>query len=81
MSGNESEMKWISQGDPDRLVAFVREKMSATSAPLQIFSPQATAQGASEIPDQIKKLSELRDSGILSEAEFTSKKHELLSRM
>jgi hypothetical protein len=81
MSGNESEMKWISQGDPDRLVALVREKMSSTSAPLQIGSPATTSQGGSDIPDQIKKLSELRDSGILSEAEFTAKKQELLSRM
>ena len=65
MSGNESEMKWISQGDPDGLVALVRDKMSASSAHLQMKSPQGTAQGSSDIPDQIKKLSELRDSGIL----------------
>ena len=33
------------------------------------------------IPDQIKKLSELKDLGILSEEEFTSKKQELLNKM
>lgn len=33
------------------------------------------------IPDQIKKLAELRDSGILTEQEFTSKKTELLKRL
>lgn len=81
MSGNESEMKWINQGDPDGLVALVRDKMSRASARLQIEPPQPTAQESIDIPDQIKKLSELRDSGILSEAEFTSKKQELLSRM
>jgi hypothetical protein len=35
----------------------------------------------SSIPDQIKKLAELRDSGILTEQEFVSKKTELLKRM
>lgn len=33
------------------------------------------------IPDQIKKLAELRDNGILTEAEFQKKKAELLSRL
>ena len=33
------------------------------------------------IPEQIKKLSDLKDSGILTVEEFESKKAELLSRM
>lgn len=40
------------------------------------------AQGAGEsIPDQIAKLSALRDQGVLTEAEFQTKKAELLGRM
>jgi hypothetical protein len=34
-----------------------------------------------DIPDQIRKLGELRDVGLLSEAEFESKKAELLGRL
>ncbi len=34
-----------------------------------------------DIPDQIRKISELRDKGILTEEEFTSKKQELLMKM
>ncbi|WP_238906617.1 SHOCT domain-containing protein [Clostridium sp. YIM B02506] len=34
-----------------------------------------------DIPEQIKKLADLRDVGILSEQEFTQKKKELLERM
>lgn len=34
-----------------------------------------------DIPDQIRKLAELRDSGIISSDEFKAKKTELLSRM
>jgi hypothetical protein len=33
------------------------------------------------IPDQIRKLGELRDAGVLSEDEFTAKKRELLARL
>jgi hypothetical protein len=33
------------------------------------------------IPEQIKKIAELRDMGILSPEEFEAKKKELLSRM
>jgi hypothetical protein len=40
----------------------------------------ATPVGPS-VPDQIRQLAELRDSGILTEAEFQAKKAELLSRM
>jgi Short C-terminal domain len=36
---------------------------------------------ASDIPDQIRKLSALRDAGIVSEEEFQSKKQELLLRI
>ena len=45
-------------------------------------NPQkSTAGGTETIPDQIKKLSELKDSGILSDEEFQQKKKELLARM
>lgn len=36
---------------------------------------------SSDIPDQIEKLSALKDKGIISEEEFQSKKTELLSRL
>lgn len=38
-------------------------------------------QGAPSVPDQIAALAGLRDSGVLSEAEFQTKKADLLSRM
>jgi hypothetical protein len=36
---------------------------------------------AESIPDQIKKLADLRDAGILSPEEFENKKKELLARL
>lgn len=43
--------------------------------------PQNRAQNSESIPDQIKKLAELKDQGILTEEEFTKKKTELLAKM
>ena len=34
-----------------------------------------------DIPDQIKKLSDLKDQGILTEEEFQKKKKDLLDKM
>jgi hypothetical protein len=41
----------------------------------------STSQKVNSIPEQIKKLAELRDAGILTDAEFQNKKTELLARM
>jgi hypothetical protein len=58
-----------------QVAAFIRERSRApaeTSAiPLQTV----------DIPDQLRKLAELRDQGIVSDAEFEVKKTELLQRM
>jgi hypothetical protein len=73
MSGNSVEMKMINDGDPDALVNYIRENMGETAAPA--LAP------AEDIPAQIQKLAALRDQGILTEEEFTSKKSELLAKM
>jgi len=50
----------------------LRDKPSATS-------PQSAV--VEDVPSQIKKLSELKDAGILTQDEFDQKKNELLARM
>lgn len=74
MSGNSAEMKMINDGDPDALVNYIRENMGETAA-----APAPAP--AEDIPAQIQKLAALRDQGILTEEEFTSKKAELLAKM
>ncbi|MEX1997644.1 MAG: PH domain-containing protein, partial [Candidatus Andersenbacteria bacterium] len=72
-SGNKVKMKWINDGDIQKFIQHVRAhigKKGGSSAP-----------AAPDIAEQIKKLSELKDKGILSEAEFTTKKTELLAKM
>ncbi|MFA7480493.1 MAG: tubulin-like doman-containing protein [Vulcanimicrobiota bacterium] len=52
-----------------------------TVAPSNPEPAQAAPTGGVSIPDQIKKLGQLRDDGILTEEEFETKKRELLDRM
>ena len=74
MSGNTAKMTMISQGDPDAFVAYIRENMGEKAA-----APAALA--ADDIPTQIQKLASLKDAGILTEEEFSTKKAELLAKM
>jgi hypothetical protein len=43
--------------------------------------PQQPQAAPTDVAEQIKKLGELRDQGLLTEQEFNSKKQELLARM
>ena len=50
-------------------------------AQLERLRNEASTAPAESITDQIKKLGELRDGGLLTEDEFNAKKAELLSRL
>ncbi|MEG3181865.1 SHOCT domain-containing protein [Sphingomonas sp. LT1P40] len=43
--------------------------------------PSSASPAADSIPDQLRKLGELRDIGVLTDAEFQAKKTELLARL
>jgi membrane protease subunit (stomatin/prohibitin family) len=55
-------------------VASSRSKKQAAQASAQ---PQAAATGATDI-EQLKQLAELKDQGILTQAEFDAKKKQIL---
>ncbi len=70
-SGNSLEMDWIPKDDnADDFVKAVKAQMPA-------YKP-STSQPVIDPADQIKKLAELRDAGILTEEEFSAKKKQLL---
>jgi len=55
---------------------------SMQPAPTQVAAPTPPQQPpVMDIPEQIEKLAKLKEKGILTEDEFQSKKHELLSRL
>jgi hypothetical protein len=44
-------------------------------------APAAPASPGANIPEQLKQLAELRDSGVITAQEFEAKKAQLLERM
>jgi uncharacterized membrane protein YdbT with pleckstrin-like domain len=44
-------------------------------------APAAAPPGAPSVPDQLERLAELRDKGVITQAEFEQKKAELLGRL
>ena len=75
---------FLAEVAPDRQKAAreIAVKINALGKQLQPAAP-ATSEAATngDIPDQIRKLTELRDQGILTEEEFEPKKTELLDRL
>lgn len=74
IKGAKEIFPYMNIPDLSLAVSLIREFMH-----LNKNRPVGTVQIS--IPDQIKKLAELRDSGILTEQEFTMKKTELLKRL
>jgi len=76
-SGNKVAMKWIDKKqDVSGFVATVRGRMKGGAG----AGDGAPAPAVAELDaaDQIRKLAELRDTGILTEEEFQTKKAQIL---
>lgn len=78
---------WLAGAARDSVVQFEKEhyeevqKLAAKIRELATLARQSGARGVPDIPDQLSKLAQLRDSGVLSEEEFTEQKRKLLSRL
>jgi|SRR5579859_495090 len=60
-----------------RVATFIRERVREANQPAAVtFTPPPI-----DIPDQLRKLAELKNQGILTEAEFEAKKTDLLARL
>jgi len=77
-SGNKAEIHSVNKADGKEMTDHLRNRLSAPKPSSAAHVPHGTAP---DIPDQIRKLGELRDSGVLTSEEFEAKKTELLSRM
>ena len=79
-SGSRVQMTGIKS--IDELVAFVTVVRSRIERkPTAATSEEPSSPGAPSLLEQIKQLGDLRDSGILTEEEFNTKKAELLNRL
>ena len=76
---NNDTIEFTSLGDKEQLNELhnlAEEMRGQTTQDKTSQSPKTD-----DIPGQIKKLSELKDAGILTESEFENKKKELLNKM
>ncbi len=84
-SGNKAEITNVNKSDGKAIVDQIRQRMSGS----KVSPASAAVVAAAPIPqapavdliDQLKRLGELRDAGVLTQEEFDSKKADLLSRM
>jgi hypothetical protein len=76
-SGNKAEIKQVNKDDGKEIVDLIRHRLSA---PTQAPAPAPT-QAAPDPIEQLKRLGELRDAGVVTDAEFEAKKADLLSRL
>lgn len=75
--------------DSDRGLKEARDSSTGQASPLPTeptssasdVEPKAESSSSLSIPEQIKALGELKDSGLLTDDEFQSKKQELLDRL
>ena len=74
-NGNQMCMTQINEGEVQKFIEHVKSKVEKTEQEI------THSESIEDIPDQIRKLAELKDYGILTEDEFESKKKELLARL
>jgi hypothetical protein len=75
-SGNKAHIKWIDKKqDVPGFVSTVRGRMKGGAG----NGAAAPAASEPDAADQIRKLAQLRDEGLLTEEEFQAKKTQLLS--
>jgi hypothetical protein len=82
-SGNKAEIKNVNKDGGKELTDHVRQRLSAPKPSTASTGGEQSALPSTpmDIPDQIRKLGELRDSGMVTPEEFEAKKAELLARM
>src|SRR5262245_21768123 len=78
-SGNKAEIKNINNSDGKEIADRIRHRLSSPSQVGHGPAPASPAQP--DVYDQLRKLGELRDAGVLTPQEFESKKADLLNRL
>lgn len=79
---NDDNSIFFSKGvtaDFERLKSLILEAIKASKTQYQSSPPAATA--AEDLTETLRKLSSLKDAGVISEEEFGAKKAEILARL
>ncbi|MGV0157170.1 PH domain-containing protein [Rhodococcus sp. GB-02] len=83
ISGRTAEIKQVAHGRSDVFIRAFKDVKAqhagaSASRSAEAFTTDSTS---ADVLDQIRKLAEMRELGILSDAEFNAKKAELLARL
>ncbi|MDJ0401324.1 PH domain-containing protein [Rhodococcus rhodochrous] len=81
ISGRSADIKQVAHGRAETFIQAFRKVKADLAAPSAPVPAVTHASAVPDIADQIKKLAELRDLGVVTEAEFEAKKADLLARM
>ena len=74
-SGDSANIQQVDKADVERIAQLIRDRMALSHQPATAAA--GSAPGAS-VADELAKLAQLRDSGVLSDEEFTAQKDKLL---
>ncbi len=81
-SGNEIEFKSFNKEDNEKLVSEIEKAQeNSGSSPTKPIASTEPEEPKEDVYEQLKKLGELKELGILNEQEFTEKKAILMSRI
>jgi hypothetical protein len=78
-SGDSADVQQVQKADVERISQTIRQRMALAHAPVSQapMPPQNVAVGPS-VADELRKLAQLRDAGVLSDEEFSAQKAKLL---
>lgn len=74
-SGNKVKMKWINKGEIQKFIDYIRENIGKKEA---AATNKVQTNNSNDEYDQIKKLAELKEEGLITEEEFNEKKRQIL---
>ncbi len=76
-SGNKVEMKWINKGEVQLFLNTVKSRISDVHGAREPASSRETVDPI----EQLRKLGELQEAGVITQVEFETKKKEMLERI
>ena len=81
-AGNKAEIKNVDKNAGKTLAETVRDRITSRGpAPTTASAPAPPTVGQGDVFEQLRRLGELRDAGIVTDEEFAAKKTELLGRL
>ncbi|MGI5486040.1 SHOCT domain-containing protein [Microtetraspora malaysiensis] len=80
-SGDKAEIENIHNNDGARIADAIQHRLSSARSAASPAPAPTPVSGEDDVFEALRKLGELRDKGVITDAEFAAKKAELLARI